>query len=358
MVDSALNVLQIVPKIPGDRDGVGDYALSLARILLADFGITTSFAVASELESFGKNHEHVILHYVNYGYQKRGVPFGLLSSLRNLRRNSRGRFVTVLHELYASGPVWRSAFWLQPFQRHIARSIAQISDVCLVSSETMLNQLRALWPNVCAEVQPVFSNFGEPSLLSDQFSNRDPHRWVICGGTALIERSLRSFRAILNGIPEFFSPGELFVLGGSDNPATRTLLVDLANVRVDYRPQIDAGEASQVLSTCSFGWLDYFHRPDVPSDVILKSSAFGAMCAHGVITVFPHRGSSIAVDGDALPGPYFIDAHFVELPPANDREKFASQIYHWYQRHASSEHRARTIARALGLAEAKAKELT
>jgi hypothetical protein len=353
MVDSTPNVLQIVPKIPGDRDGVGDYALRLARILSADFGITTSFAVAAELESSRKNHEYVILHYVNYGYQKRGVPFGLLSNLRNLRRNSRGRFVTVLHELYASGPMWRSAFWLQPFQRHIARSIAQISDLCLVSSETMLNQLRALWPNVCAEVHPAFSNFGEPSLLSDQFSNRNPHRWVICGGTALIERSLRSFRAILNKIPEFFSPRELLVLGGSDNPATRSLFVDLANVRVDYRSEIDAGEASQVLSTCSFGWLDYFHRPDVPSDVILKSSAFGAMCAHGVIPVFPHRGSPIAIDGNALPGPYFIDERFIELPPASDREKVATQIYHWYQRHALSEHRARTIARALGLAAAE-----
>jgi hypothetical protein len=353
MADSAPNVLQIVPKIPGDHDGVGDYALRLASILLADFGITTSFAVTSELESSKKNHEHVIVHYVNYGYQKRGVPFGLLSSLRNLRRNSRGRFVTVLHELYASGPVWRSAFWLQPFQRHIARSVAQISDVCLVSSETMLNQLRALLPNVCAEVHPVFSNFGEPSLSSDQFSNRDPHRWVICGGTALIERSLRSFRAILNRISEFFSPRELFVLGGSDNPATRSLLVDLANVRVDYRPQIDAGEASQVLSTCSFGWLDYFRRSDVPSDVILKSSAFGAMCAHGVITVFPYRGSPIAIVGDVLPGPYFINARFIELPPVSDREKVASQIYHWYQRHTSSKNRARTIARALGIAAAE-----
>jgi hypothetical protein len=357
MVNSAPNVLQIVPKIPGDRDGVGDYALSLARILSTDFGITTSFAVASELELSRKNHEHLILHYVNYGYQKRGVPFGLLSSLRSLRRNSPSRLVTVFHELYASGPVWQSAFWLQPFQRYIARSIARISDVCLVSSETMLHQLRALCPNVCAEVQPVFSNFGEPSLLSDQFSKRDPRRWVICGGTALIERSLHSFRAILNRIPEFFSPRELFVLGGSDNPATRSLLADLANVRVDYRPQIDAGEASQVLSTCSFGWLDYFLRPDVPSDVILKSSAFGAMCAHGVIPVFPHRGSPITIDDDALPDPYFMDARFIELPSANDREKIASQIYHWYQRQASSEHRAHTIARALGLETAKAKEL-
>jgi hypothetical protein len=161
---------------------------------------------------------------------------------------------------------------------------------------------------------------------------------------------VRSFRSILSrSIPEFCLPHELFVLGGSDNRDTRSLLVDLTNVRVDYRPQIDAEEASRILSTCSFSWLDYFHQPDVPSDVILKSSAFGAMCAHGVIAVFPHRGSPIAVDDDGLPGPWFIDARSIELPAANDRGKISSQIYQWYQRHASSKHRARTIARELGV---------
>jgi hypothetical protein len=164
---------------------------------------------------------------------------------------------------------------------------------------------------------------------------------------------VRSFRSILSRIPEFCSPQELFVLGGSDNPATRSLLVDLTNVQVDYRPQIDAEEASRILSTCSFAWLDYFHQPDVPSNVILKSSAFGAMCAHGVIAIFPHAGSPIAVEGDPLPGPWFINARSIELPTANDRGKISSQIYQWYQRHASSKHRARTIAHALGVVTAE-----
>jgi hypothetical protein len=154
---------------------------------------------------------------------------------------------------------------------------------------------------------------------------------------------VRSFRSILKRIPEFFAPRELLVLGGSDNPVTRSLLVDLANVRVDYRPQIDAEAASQALATCSFAWLDYFHQPGVPRDIILKSSAFGAICAHGVITVFPHPGSPIAIAGDALPGPYSTDA----LPAESSREKVASQIYRWYREHASAEYRARTIARAL-----------
>jgi hypothetical protein len=348
MTSSEQIVLQIVPKTPGSHDGVGDYALNLAKTLSAHHGLTTVFAVGKESGAIEDGYDHVILHYVNYGYQKRGVPFRLLSILRKLRENCRGRFLTIFHELYASGPPWGSAFWLRPFQIRIAREISRISDICVVSDETMLRELQRLKPEVRASVLPVSSNFGEPSFTPDQIAKRGPHRWVICGGTALVEQSVRSFRSALNRIPEFFSPRELLVLGGSDNPATHSLLVDLAKVRVDYRPQIDAEEASQVLSTCSFGWLDYFHQPGVPSDVILKSSAFGAMCAHGVITVFPHRGSLIAVDGDPLPGPWFIDARSIELPAEASREKVASQIYHWYHRHASSKHRAHTIARALG----------
>ena len=349
MTGSDQIVLQIVPKKPGTRDGVGDYALNLAKTLSANYGLTTVFVAGKETNSIKDGYDHVILHYVNYGYQKRGVPFHLLSILRKLRGDCGGRFLTIFHELYASGPPWGSAFWLRPLQIHIARAISRISDACVVSDESMLKELRRLRPDVGASVLPVSSNFGEPSFTPDQFAARDPHRWVICGGTALVEQSVRSLRSILGRVPEFCLPRELFVLGGSDNPAARSLLVDLTNVQVAYRPQIDAEEASQILSTCSFGWLDYFHQPDVPSDVILKSSAFGAMCAHGVITVFPHRGSLISVEGDPLPGPWFIAARSIELPVVNDRGNVSSRIYQWYQRNASSKHRAHTIARALGV---------
>src|SRR4051812_11450035 len=90
------NVLQIVPRLPGTFDGVGDYALNLAKALTANHGITTTFlvgektalgskegyAVISGLEGnasteLAQKYAHVILHYVNYGYQPRGVPFGL-----------------------------------------------------------------------------------------------------------------------------------------------------------------------------------------------------------------------------------------------------------------------------------------
>ncbi len=350
-------ILQIVPRLPGENDGVGDYARTLAQRLSELGQVETLFATADSALA-QENFAHVILHYVNYGYQKRGVPFALMSILREIRARCRGRFLTIFHELYASGPPWKSAFWLRPFQKQIAKSIAQMSDAAIVSSETMLRELRQLAPEIRASVHPVFSNFGEPTLSVDQLADRDPHRWVICGGTALVERSLRSFCAIVNRIPQLITPRELLVLGGNENRAARALLANLQKLdglkpssserlRTDYRPNISAADASQILCNCSFAWLDYFHRPDVPNDIILKSSVFAALCAHGVIPVFPHPGSPIEINNGFLPGPFFIDPNTENLPATEATEKLPSEFYNWYHLHASSNRLADGIANAL-----------
>jgi len=285
---------------------------------------------------------------VNYGFQKRGVPFRLLSILRALRSRHRGRFVTVFHELFASSPPWSSAFWLQPLQKDLAKSVANLSDACIVSSDNFVSELKRMAPHARIQLHPVPSGLEEPSLSPNQIVDRDLHQWAIVGGTALAERSLRSFRRLLSRIPDSIAPRSLFVLGGNENPVTRSLLVDLA-VQLDYRPHIAAAEASEILRTCSFAWFDYFHRPDVETSVILKSSAFAAACAHAVIPVFPHRGSVISLGSDRLPGPFFVEPDRCEIPDAHRRAKIASDIYDWYQRHFSSESLVQAIAKIFGL---------
>ena len=326
----------------GNMSGPGFKVLALERL-------------ASQLS---EKYDHVLLHYVNYGFQKRGVPFRLLSILRGLRQQQRGRLVTIFHELYASGPPWTSVFWLRPLQIHLAKSVGRLSDACIVSSDNFRRELQRMVPSAQIELHPVPSGLGEPSLSPDQIANRDPHRWAIFGGTALVERSLRSFRQLLPRIPDSIAPKKLFVLGGEDNPVARSLLVDLVRqgtdssgraIESDYRPRIAAADASEILKTCSFAWFNYFHRPDVETSVILKSSAFASSCAHGVIPVFPHRGSAISLDDDRLPGPFFVASDRCEIPGAHDRAKIAAGIYDWYRRHASSEFLVQAIAKTLGL---------
>src|SRR5438270_2144823 len=116
---SLSTLLQIVPKVPGGIDGVGDYALTIAEKLRERFETETVFAAfnvsVKNVRGFEvvsvkqvQNYDHFLLHYVNYGFQKRGIPFRLLSILQKLRRQQRGKFVTIFHELYASGPPWTS----------------------------------------------------------------------------------------------------------------------------------------------------------------------------------------------------------------------------------------------------------
>ncbi len=344
---------------------MGDYALTIAKKLRENFGCETAFVTFETLSTAdaagfevlsldrlldepSRKYDHLLLHYVNYGFQKRGVPFRLLSILRALRQQRRGRLVTIFHELYASGPPWTSAFWLQPLQIHLAKSVGRLSDACIVSSDNFRRELQHMVPSAQVELHPVPSGLGEPSLSPDQIANRDPHRWAIFGGTALVERSLRSFRQLLPRIPDSIAPKKLFVLGGEDNPVARSLLVDLA-VESDYRPRIAATDASEILKNCSFGWFNYFHRPDVETSVILKSSAFASACAHGVIPVFPHHGSAVSLDGDRLPGPFSVEPDRCEIPGAPDRAKIAVGIYDWYQRRASSEFLVQAVAKTLGL---------
>ena len=151
-------------------DGVGDYALTLASKLQDVTGYVTVFATpeissATTVRGFEvrpfkdlaevSDADRVILHYVNYGYQKRGVPFGLVSRLRQLRRRHRGKFVTVFHELYGSGPPWGSAFWLQPLQINLAKAVAHLSDECIVSNENFSDELQRLVPAAKIRLHPT-----------------------------------------------------------------------------------------------------------------------------------------------------------------------------------------------------------
>ena len=358
------SILQIVPRVPGGLDGVGDYALTLATKLRDEFGFSTVFATpdASSPTTVGEfevlpldrvqgqpvRSDHVLLQYVNYGYQKRGVPFRLLKILRQLQSQHRGKLLTVFHELYASGPPWRSEFWLQPLQIHIARSLARLSDECIISSESFLRELQRLVPDARIHLHPTPSGLGEPLLSQDLIASRDPHRWAIVGGTLLAERSLRSFADAMRSIPESITPRNLFVLGGSENSIIRSLLARIG-IQTDYRPQVAAADASEILTTCSFAWIDYFHRQDVETSVILKSSAFATECAHAVIPVFPHPGTPISINGNCLPGPFFVGSKDSKVPSAEERPKVATKIYDWYRRYASSDSLVRGIAKSLGI---------
>jgi hypothetical protein len=361
-------VLQIVPHLPGTFDGVGDYALNLARGLSADHGISTTFLVAGKTSATSKDgyavisglnagssaelaraHEHVILHYVNYGYQARGVPFLLRAFVKQLRSKLRGRWVTTFHELYASGPPWKSAFWLRPFQVRIAHDMMDASTSCVVSNAPIEKAIRAYDADKKVHRVPVMSNFGEPELAD--FKTASPRRWAICGGTALIARSLHLFEQLHPLTPEDFAPEHVDVVGGREDSAIAVAIDRLKRSRPDlsvhHYGEVSVDLASEVLRQSSFGWIDYFGAGKIWPGMLLKSTAFAALCAHGVIPILSHREEPIAIDGDALPGPYYVTPGAINFPPLAQVSEVRRQFYDWYHAHASSRRAARVYAEAL-----------
>lgn len=361
-------VLQIVPRLPGTFDGVGDYALNLAKALAADHGIDTTFLVAAKTSVTSKEGytvisgldphaagalaqkcAHVILHYVNYGYQARGVPFSLRAFAKQLRSQLRGRWVTMFHELYASGPPWKSAFWLRPLQVRIARDLIDASTACLVSNTPIEAAIHAYDARKRVYLMPVLSNFGEPALIN--FEAASPKRWAICGGTALIARSLARLEQLHHLIPDVFAPEHLDVVGGHEEALTRAALERLSRSRAgfsyEYHPEVKAEVASEILRQSSFGWLDYFGAEKMWPGMILKSGAFAALCAHGIVPILSHREAPIAVGGDALPGPYYITPASINFPSADQLRETRQHVHAWYHAHAASRQLARVYAEAL-----------
>lgn len=361
-------VLQILPVSPGKREGVGDYALQLARALRDRHGLETIFVAADSqpadaacdfpvftglnrlLELAGRDEcQHVILHYANYGYQTRGVPFRLRDIAQRLRANFHGRWVTMFHELYAFGPPWRSAFWLYPLQKTIARAVVDASDSCFVSSDVIANEIRRHAAAKPIRLVPVMSNFGEPE--PNVLTAAPAKRWAICGGTALVLRSLRSFADAYDAVPQHYAPDQVEVIGGRESTQVRAAIAALSErvrgLSCRYHPDLDATDASALLADCSFAWIDYFGTGKVWPGMIYKSSSFAACSAHGVLSILSHSQPPPPINGDAFPHWYFVSRGRASFPEPAQIAAARKKVYAWYHRHASAECTARAYAEAL-----------
>ncbi len=77
-VNNSHSIVQIVPYPLSHRGGVSDYAKVLARSLADVNGLGTDFVTGLALSESTWRPPRAgaaILHYVNYGYHPRGIPF-------------------------------------------------------------------------------------------------------------------------------------------------------------------------------------------------------------------------------------------------------------------------------------------
>jgi len=310
-----MRLIQIVPQVPRQIEGVGAYALRLAGALRTEFGIGSSFlvgdatwdqgpspsvdkldgvsarsseALVAGLEGLlrGDNGKGaaVLLHYVGYGYQKRGCPGWLLRGLTRWRRKGRRiPLVTVFHELYAFGPPWRSSFWLSPIQQVIARVVLRLSDAAITSTGMYAARLRQWSSGQGREILrvPVFSSVGEPEYVSDA-AERLPVM-VVFGTPA---RRARLYRRAAGSILIACRRLGLTELWDIGVPTETPWLGD--GIKVVRMGQLPAEAVSRLLSMARVGFID------LQPASLGKSTVFAAYCAHGLMPVNGWPGSSLS----------------------------------------------------------------
>lgn len=329
-------LLQIVP--PG-AGGVRD-CLDCLRIAWATQGVAAhTVELSKELAARQSLYERVevlrvasaaercvvIVHYSGYGYARRGLCFWLLHELESLRARygTRLRLVTVFHELYASGPVSSSAFWLSPLQEFIAARLARMADAMWTNTEHHAAWLgRLSGGSKPLHVHPVFSNVGEAPCGSTASSRSN--RVVVFGSAATRQRAfsaLRSDASILHrlGIEEVIEIGP----GGHSE-------CDALHVPRRHVGRLDGSTLAALLVDSRFGLIDY------PPQYLGKSSVFAAYAAFGCVVL---NTAAAGRDTDGLAGgrDYLslsaCSTAGAALAGSVQLDAIAKSLHRWYARH-------------------------
>ena len=310
-------LVHITPRFAPQIDGVGDYARLLANELRQTSGVQSRFIVgepsweqvskpvpapgdfpavavsrreSGALEDAIGEADAVLLHYVSYGYNSRGVPFWINQALRRWKRaaspDQPRRLVIVFHELWASGPPWRSEFYLGPIQKHLIRELQSLADGSLTSTPNMYRRLEALSSGKTA-FAPIPSCVQPPELGAARWHTGGPVTLVIFGQEASRRLTVNRHAKLIVALHTAGLLKELRVAGkgcvGGDHPSA-----DVAELRKILPPASIstyrdlAPEALAAVLAGSDFFLSYY-----PSAFLCKSSALTAAMACGCLPVLP-----------------------------------------------------------------------
>jgi hypothetical protein len=336
-------IIHVTTGLPPQIDGVGDYALQLARVL-QERGMKSRFVIppaqaapiaagfparslversaldlADALEACPART--VLLHFAGYGYGSSGLCGWLVDGLRRWKANGGARrLVTVFHELYATGLPWQRSFWVSPQQRRIARGLAALSDAALTTSPLAAAKLARWRPDLKVIVSPVFSNVGE-CAAPPPLSRRGPFA-VVFGKEASRRRAYAALSSGRSAVGDGLRRLGVERLWDIGPPIAAP--ADVAGLPVGPLGALDAAAVSAHLVQARAGLADY------PLHVLTKSGIMAAYFAHGLLAV---NTSTVGTLPDGIEeGREFVHpARLAE--PALDTQAVAAEGHAWYRGH-------------------------
>jgi hypothetical protein len=343
-------VTAIVPRLIPAIDGVGDYGLLVAKQIRQDFGLNTQFIVADPnwsgedfVEGFPvkqlakQSSQHlkallpteatsktiIFLHYVGYGYAKRGCPVWLVKGLELWYRANNNRcLVTMFHEVYAYGAVWTSQFWTSPFQRNLFARLAHLSDRCLTSRQVYAEIIQKMssGKHTKIPVLPVFSNVGEPenpTALSER-----QRRLVVFGNCGSRSRVYQRSRLGLEKACHELEIKEILDIG----PDLNFHITIINGIPITSLGIISAEKISSLLATCIVGFFDY------SLEFLEKSGIFAAYCAHRLLPIGTWYEVKSVITLQANQHYWLVDKYPQKMNLAAG-QIIADNAHTWYENH-------------------------
>ncbi len=314
MVQVLRNLIQVVPSLPPAFGGVGDFCVKLWEHwpepkpqwrFLVTKGAAASQAQWSEVKiaEFEKsikglvtaleqvNPQTVVLHYVGYGFHPKGCPIWLPKALKEWKTVSSDRRVVVMfHELYATGPLWSSSFWVKLTAKKIIRDLILVADLWLTSCSRYQSELvnnfaanvkkGALIPvgaNILA-VEPVNFSHPWPLVVGEKL------KVVIFGLAKTRLWALNVHAKLLKSLCDRGWVESITLAGtsGLDAKATREMAqrrADIGHAHLWHEAfDLTASQVSQLLATQDLGLVGN------QLDIVTKSGTFAALSTHGVLS--------------------------------------------------------------------------
>ena len=343
-------ILSIVPRLPPAVDGVGDYAFLLAEALAAQHHLSTQFIACDPLQLVAVSLEPspiqllqrssallsatldrlpdadtLLLHYVGYGYAKRGCPLWLVDAISKWRQAKASRTLIVMfHEVYASSyQPWNSQFWTSPIQQKIARDLNDCADLVLTSTQIYADKIAKLSPQHHGKIQvlPIFSTIGECDGLKPLAARR-PYL-VTFGNTRFRKAIYTDSLAQLTTICQQLEIAEIYDIGNN----SAEIVKPVPQVEVHAMGVIPAAEITSIFRMARVGFLNY------PTAYLAKSTIFAAFASHKLLPVFDRQNIESNRDGIVS------DRHYWSLQNSEDRidldtaQAIADRAHQWYADH-------------------------
>ena len=316
--DSASNhLIQVVPGLFPKVDGIGDYALQLARRLRDQHSIHSIFLVADpnwqggEVEGFyatkiasrtpsdflngvvqceqsvESKPLPILLHFSPYSYQKRGYPLWLQRTLQGWDGVRPGTLNIVFHELEVHGArPWSSASWVPPLQRSLIRKIAKLGYFQYTNAEFHRHDLEE-WGSGRIFLIPNFSTMGEPKT-NPPFSERRKDV-VVFGRSAQRKANYERGSDVLASLCRSIGAHRIIDIGDPIVGDTRSDLEGFPIVRCG---RLESDEVNDWMAKSVASFIAY------PVPLLPKSSVHAVSCAHGTIPfVFDNQEKEFSCPG-------------------------------------------------------------